>query len=851
MLKRKIYVLFVAVLALILSSSSSFGASDGRIRETRLSNGLTVVLKEQHRVKTVVFYLMVRAGVCCEGNKTGSGLSHFTEHLLADYVRWSHKTGASANAFTGSDRVGYYIKTSSEYLDEALDAFAGNIRKREFSDEYFQNERNAVLNEAALGESEPERKLWNRLMREAFQVHPYGRSIVGETHLADKVTKDEVVAYLKERYVPAHMLLVVVGDFSSAALLPKLEQKFGTIPEGPYAPVITPVEPPQVRERVVEEETNDAQAYFGIAYRGVSFNHPDAPALDLLASILGDGKSSRFYQRFIVNGAEVEVGAYSWTAVDDGLFEIVGSGNPDALDKSIVGIEDEISKVRLNGVSQTELDRVKLQYRMDFLRQKENILSDAFFIGDYRTSFGTISGIEDYLLRYERVTIEDIRKVALNYLLADRKIKVLFRPKKDKNASTEQAGDSSRAVSQFKRQELPNGARLLWRQDEGAQYLLMSVFIDLGAGRHVLPPALRVITARMFERSKDGLFNLVEGWGGSFSSKSSSDYFSFTIMVPSEREEEARKLMEEVLSSPLFTEAALNSEKTRLIREIAADQDDPFTRAMDMARQKILPNHPYNGRISVQDVESISTDYVRGAANEYLCPRRTAVVIGGKFSVDEVRSWAGRLLKDKPCPVETSQLSVADAPSVPMQLSFEMAKPSSNIIIALRGPEPYAPNADRDRAAMYVIAKLLHLRINQESRGKAGISYSQGAFLRAYKAASYLTVYIATNDERNIALAEKILKEELDKVANAQISDEELSAAVKAMTTGFDLDTETISDGVSSAGNAEMMHGQGQKAREILFSALRSVTPADLLRVARAYLSKERAVTVIQKGISK
>lgn len=842
----------------VFTASVQANARAESAREIRLSNGLTVILKEQHRSKTVAAYLMVRAGICCEGDKTGTGISHFTEHLIVgSYMEAVKKRGGQANAFTSYDQVGYYFKVSSDDLDEILKLFAGDIAQREFSDTLFHNERNAVMEEVKMRDGRPMTRLWERLMDRAYQVHPYGRSIGGEVSLVKRVTKDEVVAYLKQRYVPSHMLLVVVGDFDTKELLPKLEAWFGTLPEGPYVPIAVPPEPEQLVERVIEEDTNDTEAYFGLAYRAVSFNHPDAPALDLLASILSEGKAARFSRRFIATGITREIEVESWIPRDPGLFIISGSVRPNTLDSILEGIEQELETIKEDGVTSEELERIKTQYRMDVIQQREDVRKEAFALGDYWASFGTVRGYDTQLARYEAIRSEDIQRVARTYLVEAKRTKVVFRPATRPEGAAKKISAPQQSFI-FQREKLKHGAMLLVREESTLPYGVLQVLVDLGPARHTLPPALRILTARMFERgtakrSAEDIFGLIENWGGSLSASSNPDYLSFQLVIPVEKLEEGLALFKEILTeSDLSNSENLKLEKKLLIQSIRSGQDDAWQQVREVFREKLFPNHPYGARLRENDVENVDNDSVRGVVNKHFCPERAAVVSGGGFPLDLIRQWAEDLFALNTC----VPMSIASAPSpvrpnVPETVTLKIAKPTHSIVVAFRGPEPFKSAVDPDRAALNALARLAHLRIYEAAREQAGISYSQGAFLGVHKEGSLIVGHVTVREKENLTRAEGILRKEFERLANEPLTDSELSQIVQAIISTRDVGMETTGSLVVSIADAEMMHGKGDQAREVFVEMLRNLTPGDIARFARQYLTKDKALTVIQYGASK
>ena len=417
------------------------------------------------------------------------------------------------------------------------------------------------------------------------------------------------------------------------------------------------------------------------------------------------------------------------------------------------------------------------------------------------------------------------------------------------------AGTDSKAVLKFERETLPNGMILLSREDPTLPYGILKVVVDLEVSRHTLSPTRRTLAARMFMRGTtsqraEEIFEKIEGWGGNISASSGDDSFEFNLMVPTVHFEEALRLFNEVLNSPAFTESEFKKVKMQLIQDVQAAGDEQWTQVQIRMTERIYPGHPYGTRVSVEEIESLKVEDVKGAYKDNFCPERVRVLHGGGFSKERIREWATGLFNGRVCSKQDLG-SAPNDPVVPADIQFEMPKPTSFAVLAFRGPNPFVTAVNSERAVMHIAAHVLARRIFDSARLKAGISYTQWAFYSAHKEASLLIGYIEVAAQDNIAKAKAVLEKEFRRLSEELMSEEEFYAAVKAMITQFDVALEATGDIIESAANGEIMHGKGDKVRDVYLASLQRVTPEYLQEIARKYFSPDRSIWVIQIGAKK
>jgi zinc protease len=406
-----------------LVAPSAFATED--VRRTVLNNGLVVLTKEVHTSPIVTNMIWYRVGSRNEelGN---TGKSHFLEHMLfkgTDRFKKGQidlltlKNGGGNNAFTSHDFTAYYFNFASDRWEIALEIEADRMVNCTFEPEEFESEKKVVIEELKTGLDSP----WGLLLQEqeasAFKLHPYRNPIVGWLQDVERATAQQQQAYYRRYYHPNNATLVIAGDFNTDDVLKKVERLFGPIPAGPQPPVMVLQEPPQRGERRIVVRWRSKVPRLAIAYHVPEIAHPDTYALQVLAGVLAEGKSSRLYQRMVEREQSVTfISAEYGESKDPTLFhvraEARGEHSIDAIEASIY---EELASVAANGVTTHELDRAKHQMEAHFILSRERTLDQAILLGQIETIYG-LNYIDSYLARINAVTAADVSDVCTRYL---------------------------------------------------------------------------------------------------------------------------------------------------------------------------------------------------------------------------------------------------------------------------------------------------------------------------------------------------------------------------------------------------------------------------------------------------
>ncbi|MEM8557800.1 MAG: pitrilysin family protein [Bacteroidota bacterium] len=415
----------------------------GGIEEVRhRENGLTVLLLQQAAAPVVTF--MVTYGVGSRNEHAGlTGATHLLEHLMFKGTERFNKAagqtifnvlqrvGAQVNATTWYDRTNYYALLPKEHLGLAVEIEADRMRGALVRDEDLASERTVVLNELDRGENEPLRKLLHAVWSVAYVAHPYGHPTIGWRSDVETVEAADLRHFYDTYYWPSNATVSVIGDFDRAEALALVHQHFGCIPAGPSGdgapgaePLVSPQsvtrEPPQIGERrLVIRQAGQLGAVL-CAYKAPAGLDADADALDVLATALTSGKSSRLYRRLTDEGLTTSTFAFFPRLRDPGLFMVYGALAPDATHATVEStLRDLLAEIAAEGLTDAELERARRQtvaqdaFGRDGPYAIASQLNEAIAVGDW-TLYAT------YRDRIASVTAADVQRVAAQVFRADR-----------------------------------------------------------------------------------------------------------------------------------------------------------------------------------------------------------------------------------------------------------------------------------------------------------------------------------------------------------------------------------------------------------------------------------------------
>jgi zinc protease len=422
-------IILITFLFVFLSAATAFSLP---INEYLLDNGLKVLILEDHKAPTATFQIWYRVG--SRDEKSGkTGLSHLLEHMMfkgtkehgpKTFSQTIQRAGGTDNAFTSRDYTGYFELLASDRISLPIDLEADRMRNLILTKETVLSERDVVTEERRLRtEDDPQSFVFEEVMAAAFKNHPYRWPVIGWMSDLRTLNPDDLIEHYRMYYAPNNAVIIVVGDVDQKQIMEKIRASFGSIPVGPRIPAAASGEDEQKGERRVYVKKEAELPYIMTAYKVPNISHEDGFALDVLGSILSDGKASRLYHALVY---DQQIALSAWASYE-GLYRdpfVFLTGATAAQGKKIEDVErallEEIGKVKTTPPSEQEVQRAKNQVEASFVMQQDSIYMQARTIGTFEMTVGW-KFIDTYLDGIRKVTAEDVRRVAQKYLVDEQK----------------------------------------------------------------------------------------------------------------------------------------------------------------------------------------------------------------------------------------------------------------------------------------------------------------------------------------------------------------------------------------------------------------------------------------------
>ncbi|GBF34199.1 peptidase [Desulfocucumis palustris] len=388
------------------------------IRKITLENGVTLLTEDVSHVRSVAVGVWVNVGSRDEDISV-SGISHFIEHLMfkgtekrtaKQIAEALDAVGGQLNAFTTKEYTCYYAKVLDEHFDLALDVLTDMIFGSRFASPDIDREKNVIIEEIKMYEDAPDELVHDVFTSTLWQGHALGRPIIGQAEVIGGMTRDDIIAYYSKHYIPANMVISVAGNIDHDAVGEKIKRAFDKV-RGTVVPRIL-TEPSPKREITCRSKDTE-QVHICAGAPGLPLDHENIYVFQLVNTILGGGLSSRLFQEIREQrGLVYSVYSYHSSYHDAGLFCIYAGLSKQNLEPAMDLIIKEVRDIQKNGVTEVELRRAKDQLKGNLLLSLESVNTRMSRLGKSQLYLGKVVPPEDIVARVEKVSGNDIIKLA-------------------------------------------------------------------------------------------------------------------------------------------------------------------------------------------------------------------------------------------------------------------------------------------------------------------------------------------------------------------------------------------------------------------------------------------------------
>lgn len=417
------------IMTLLFLFSSIISYAQMKVEDVKtftLENGMKFLVVEDFSIPNANMYLFYKVGSRNEYQGI-TGLSHFFEHMMFNgakkygpkvFDQVMEFNGGANNAYTTQDLTVYTNWFPASSAEIIFDLEGDRISSLSIDPKMVESERGVVLSERRTGlENSPWRNIIESVNASAFKEHPYHWSVIGYEDDMKNWTQKDLELYFKMYYAPNNCVVVVSGAMKFERVKALAKKYLGSIPAQAAPPKIHIKEPKQTGERRITVQKDVANPYLVIGYHTPEAKHEDFYALSILNSILSSGQSSRLYSS-LVDKKQLSTAVFTSYRenFDPTLFYFYTSANKDVNEVDIENaIYEELDKIKVNGITEKELQKIKNQKLMEFYGQIETINGKSNNLGTYELFFGDYKKMFEAPENFNKISIEDVQKVAKKY----------------------------------------------------------------------------------------------------------------------------------------------------------------------------------------------------------------------------------------------------------------------------------------------------------------------------------------------------------------------------------------------------------------------------------------------------
>lgn len=837
-------------------SHLSIPAPDASI--TTLPNGLEVIIREDHAHPLVSVQVWIKAGSLHEEQHTGAGIAHCVEHMLfkgtekrdaAQISQGIQALGGYVNAYTSFNRTVYWIDGLSENTEGYLDILADMVRHSKLDADELAREMDVIRREMAMGNDDPGDVMQHIVQATAFRQHPLRHPIIGHREVFDQITRADVHGFVQRHYVPNNAFIVIAGAVDTKATLESVTKLFGDWKRRAFDAVLLPDEPRQQGMRYAAKNFATELTRVASGWQIPGESHPDRPALDVLAFLLGSGRSSRLYQDLREKKALAHwVYAGAWCAAECGLFTVEAECNPADIARLREGMNEVIERMRKSGPGRADLEKAVRATLSAQMRTLSTVKGQASSIGNGWLLAGSLDYPSQFLAAVSALTPDAIRDVARRYLVPDSVSTVLVGPDVESTKTAPSSGDDARAdIHSFK---LKNGLTLL--VGENPRLPLVSLRANFLAGVPAetdLSAGVTQIAAQMMlkgtkKRDAARIASELENLGGHLSCTADAHRFILGADVMSGDEIDALDLLADLILNPSLPQPGLADVKKRQIANIIEEKEDPLTVAMRKARREIFAGQPFH-RTALGNEETVTRlklsdcrDMIRAS----LATHNGVISVFGDVKAAEIKKQVEKaFLKLPKGPRHSTHGRTWHASAKPGAWTERLDKEQAVIVVGFRtvGLE------DPDVHALSLIDEAcsdMGSRLFNRIREELGLAYYVGAQNFTAMGAGAFYFYVGT-DPKKAKLAEKELMAQIDDLAASGLHAGEIDRARVTWRSSW-LRAQQGNPGMADTLAWNEINGLGWDYFQKLPAIMAGVTTKDIQRVAARYFGAKKAFIV-------
>ncbi len=827
---------------------------------TTLDNGLTIIVREDHSAPVVSAQAWAMTGSIHEGRWLGAGLSHVLEHMLfkgtttrpgSRIDQEVQEAGGSMNAYTSFDRTVYHVDVPNTGARTAIDILCDIMQHATLPPDELAKEMDVIRREMDMGQDDPGRRSGRRLFETAYTRSPYRFTVIGYPDIFNEVKPDDIRSYYLEKYAPNNSFFVVVGDVKNDEVVAQIREAYKKSKAKPLPPMVLPEEPKQTAPREIVEEASIELGYAHFAWHIPELRHADVPVLDVLAVLLGSGRSSRLFQEIREKlGLVHYVDAWTYNPGNPGLFGMSAIVDGDKFSAARDAVLAEIEKMKSTPVPTEELGKAVKQFISATLATRKTMEGQAHDLGGSWLAANDLSFSERHLAAVKRVTQVDIQRVAREYLTPENLTLYALLPTgtAPKIAVTSELS-SDEPIQKF---DLPNGLRLLVKENHRLPFVeFRTVFQGGVLAENIQNNGVTQLTGKMLlkgttRRNAEQIAREIEFVGGSIDSYGGNNSFGVNVEVLSGDFQVGLDLLADVLLNPTFPVDAFEREREVQLATIEAQKDNLLKSTANLMRCALFGETGYgldplgNGT----SVPKIQTAELKAFHQKFATPNNCVLAIFGDVKAENVKAAVEKAFAGWKAGQNVALEKTSSTLKELKRVAETRDKKQAVIVVGYPG----TTLLHEDRYALELLQEAcsdlgsrLFLRIREE----LGLAYYVGAQHFPGLAPGYFAFYVGT-DPQKVELVEKELLREAELLHTEGLTEAELKRA-KAKIIGQKKIARQDLGGLAMTTALDELYGLGFAHIDAEDALYEAVTLEQIKAVAHGYLKPDALVVAVSK----
>ncbi|MBI3832071.1 MAG: insulinase family protein [Planctomycetes bacterium] len=770
-----------------------------------------------------------------------------------------------------------------------------------FPPEEVKKEHGVVYKEIELNIDNPDSVLWDVFARLVYQVHPYRVPVLGYPERFKEVTRDDVFAYYKRRYAPQRTTFLVVGDVDATEALNLMAKTVAGWKRTNVDETAVPEEPEQVAPREVTVRHNLCQVpKVMLGFPSVSMRHPDLYALDVLASILGDGRSSRLY-RTVKDEKQLalEISAWNYTPQYKGTFAVSITTEEEKIPEARKAALDVLKQIEALPPTKEELDRAKRKVQANHVFSQMTAEGVAEALGSDWFVSGDLDFSQTYVDEIGKVTAEDVIRVAKKYLDLDKLNVAVMLPGKAAEKGPEKAQEkkpaaltadrawlqspAGQSVEQADVKEfagaltweikLKSGLRVVVREDKSLPAVNVS-FSVLGGQRwepENLPGAANLLSEMLDHgtksRTKLQIAGEIESLGASLTTFGGRNTYGLSLRCLKDDLPKVFEIGADCLLNSVFPEDELKKVKEEVLAAIAQEDEDLFSINNKVFRPLLFGKHPYGRPVrgTKESVEKITREDLAGLCYSSMLPNYYAIAFVGDISPAEamklVDGYASNISPYRFKVLTETLVNVLNEeikkhPFKPPEHSLEPLPPEQKaektkagiegaiLTLGFRGVN--LKNADRETLDLLgAVLSGLGGRLSIVVREHLGAAYSVGAYNDSQLDGGAFVFYVQT-DAQHVPKLTEVFWTEIKKLHEETVAEKEL-ASIKSYLSGTEAIALQDQSDLAQRLALCQLYEEGAASVFKRFEKYEKITAAQVQEAAKKYLDPKAWVLTVLK----